>query len=225
MKETQHCIEYLLKINKEQTVKYKQNLLLNLMTTDILNHKENRDRLLSAIQTFSNYFQKAVQLRSVLTEDSAFYHVAQEHLKEEFLHNEKLLEDRHNKLPFFDPILEATSTWFAWKMLTLNDEERHLLVHLVLEASAAIFFREADAVMQHFKETDYFSIHNELDEEHEKLGIDLLYDLPPRKYERLLSVQKQGWAILNTACERIAIITWPEIPHTLVNKPVSVGAA
>lgn len=210
-------LDYLIDQNQEYISLFKQNLLIKLMSTDALSCKHNRDKLLSAIQTFSNYFQKTVQLRSVLTEDPEFLQVAQEHLKEEFLHNEKLLIDRGNELPCFDPVLETTSSWFAWKMFTLNDEERHLLVHLVLEASAAIFFQEADNLMQRYNETDYFSVHNELDSGHEKLGIDLLSDLPPRKYKRLLTVQMQGWAIVNVACDRIAFLTWPNIAHKVID--------
>ena len=89
-------------------------------------------------------------------------------------------------------------------MLTLDNTDKTLLVHLVLEASANLFFKEAQQVMEKHSETDYFKIHSEADEHHEEMGLKLLKGLREIDYKRLLNVQQQGWDMLDTACTRMA---------------------
>ena len=113
---------------------------------------------------------------------------------------------RNNVPPKWDPILEATSCWFSWKMLTSNAEEKTVLVHLVLEASANVFLSEADKMMNCYGETSYFKIHSDADEKHEKMGIDLLENLTEREYRCLSTIQHQGWDMINAACARMAFL-------------------
>lgn len=180
---------------------------MRFITSDRMKKKTTRTKLLDYIQVFSDYFQKTVLLRHALCETSKFLPITQEHLSEEFNHNVSLMRDRKNKPPAWDPILNATASWFSWKMFTLGEEEKTLLVHLVLEASANIFFHAAHKVMHHYSETDYFKIHSELDEKHEQMGIKFLTGLLPEQYQRLIEVQHQGWDMINTVCDRIARLT------------------
>ncbi|WP_026069282.1 hypothetical protein [Legionella tunisiensis] len=136
--------------------------------------------------------------------------IAQKHLIEEFGHDISLMNDRGNNPPKWDAVLDACSCWFSWKMLTLDNIDKTLLVHLVLEASAHLFFREAHNVMEKYGETDYFKIHSEVDEEHEMMGVCLLEGLREVDYKHLLIVQQQGWDVLNTVCRRIAELTLQE---------------
>lgn len=199
-----NSLQTLLKRNKIHSEEFTHSALMKTIISPEMSNIESRKRLLGAVQTFSNYFQKVVMLRSVLTENLKFRVISSTHLKEEFDHNEKLSSDRNHQPPTWDPILEATSSWFAWKMFTLNDEERTVLIHLVLENSANIFFHAAHKVMQKYEDTDYFKIHSEVDEKHEKMGYELLENLPADKYLHLINVQNQGWDMLNVVCTRIA---------------------
>lgn len=203
----QSTFDLLLKRNHQFISKYKKSSLLRLITSEQMSKKTTRIRLLDCIQVFSNYFQKAVMLRHILCETPKFLLITQTHLNEEFNHNLSLMQDRQHKPPIWDPILDATASWFTWKMLTLNDEEKTVLIHLVLEASANVFFHMAHKVMQNYGETNYFEIHSELDERHEHMGFELLTNLPSEKYQRLFEIQKQGWSMLNAVCDRIAQIT------------------
>ena len=200
-------LKLLLERNEKFAKQYKQNALMKLINSKEITQKSKRIKLLDGIQVFSNYFQKAIMLRHILCDDSRFYSVTHDHLTEEFNHNVSLLKDRNHRPPVWDAILEATAAWFSWKMLTLGEEEKTVLVHLVLEASANIFFQAAHKVMMTYSETNYFEIHAKLDEEHEKMGRDLLKGLSSEKYKRLLEIQEQGWNMLNSVCERIAICT------------------
>lgn len=205
--ETTSYLSHLLEKNREFIEVYKKNPLIQIVNSQDIVDKNKRYRLLDCIQTFSDYFQKVVMLRYVFCEDKKFFSVTQEHLKEEFGHNFLLMADRDDRPPFWDSILDAQAAWFAWKMLTLNQEEKTVLMHLVLEASANIFFREAHMIMQKYKETDYFKTHAEVDEEHEKMGVQLLQNIDEDRFRRLLEVQQKGWEVLNSICERIAYLT------------------
>jgi hypothetical protein len=194
----------ILAINEEWVMTFKTSDLMKLINSDAMKLTENRIRLLDCIQTFSNYFQKTMLLRLALTDNANFSALSQEHLDEEYGHNVALLEERGKRPAKWDPILEATSSWFCWKMLTLDNVEKTLLVHLVLEASANIFFTCANEIMQRYKTTDYFNVHAENDERHENIGTKLLENLTPKIYSDLAIVQEQGWEMLISACNRMA---------------------
>lgn len=203
-------LDNLLENNKIFVTEYTNNRLMKLIKSDDVKEKNVRKRLLDCIQVFSDYFQKVVMLRYVFCDNSKFLSVAQLHLTEEYGHNISLKQDREHRPTVWDPILESTSSWFAWKMFTLDEEEKTVLVHLVLEASAQIFFTQAHQVMEQYQETEYFKIHRDADEQHEQMGIDLLKELTVEKYQRLQKILSQGWAILNTACNQIALLIQQE---------------
>ncbi len=196
----------LLQENQNFITQYKNNPLMVLIRSEKMRDKTVRQLMLDCIQVFSDQFQKVVMLRSVFCDNLKFFSVANEHLNEEFGHNLSLLKDRNSQPALWDPILESTSCWFAWKMLSLNDEEKTVLVHLVLEASANVFFQEAHKVMNKYGETNYFKIHAEADEAHENMGKELLCHISKHQLERLFSIQEKGWDVLNTTCARIARI-------------------
>ena len=189
--------------NRDYIKQYKNNPLMVLIRSEKMQDKAMRECLLDCIQVFSDQFQKVVMLRSIFCDDPKFFSVVNEHLNEEFGHNLLLLKDRNNEPALWDPILESTSCWFAWKMLSLNNEEKTVLVHMVLEASANIFFQEAHKVMNKYAETDYFKTHAEADEAHEAMGKELLSNISKQQLERLLLIQKRGWDVLNATCARI----------------------
>ena len=194
----------LLNENKKFIDKFKHGRLMQLINSRRINEKFIRNKLLSCIQLFSDHFQKCVMLRHVLTDKENFKEVTQKHLDEEYNHNISLLADRNYTPPVWDPLLEATSAWFTWKMLLLDNVEKLLLVHWVLETSAHVFFTAAHKMMDSFKETDYFSVHAFSDKNHMMMGLDFLSDLRNEDYFHLSRIQQQGWDMLYAACDRIA---------------------
>lgn len=204
---TANTLPSLLELNQIHIDKYKDCALMRLIQSPQMAQKHTRERLLDCIQILSDYFQRTVMLRNALCDHHKFMPVTQAHLREEFEHNIDLKKDRQFRPAAWDPILEATSAWFSWKMLTLDNEEKTLLIHLVLESSANIFFTTAHQIMQKHGETNYFGIHAAVDSEHEEMGIKLLANLTNDKYARLMEVQEQGWGMINAACDRIAHLT------------------
>ena len=197
-------LEQITEQNEAWISKFKSSKIMQLVESGQLNNSDIRNSMMDAIQILSNYFQRALMLRSALTDTFNFAELAQEHLDEEYGHNVSLLQERNNRPPKWDPILESGSAWFCWKMLTLDNAEKTLLIHFVLEASANIFFTAANVVMQRYKTTNYFNVHAENDERHEALGFELLEGLTPKIYQNLALVQQQGWEVLIMTCDRIA---------------------
>ncbi|HVT62379.1 MAG TPA: hypothetical protein VHD33_02680 [Legionellaceae bacterium] len=197
-------LQTILTKNAEHLQNFQTNALMHCIQSTKMQDSIYRERLLDGIQVLSNYFQKIIMLRSVLTENTRFLKIAQIHLTEEFGHNISLMKDRHQKPPIWDAVLEGCCAWFAWKMFTLDDVDRTLLVHLVLESSANLFFHQAHQIMTRYGETNYFKLHSDVDEHHEALGITLLKGLNELHYLHLLDIQQQGWDMLNTICRRIA---------------------
>lgn len=197
-------LKKILEKNKVFISDYKKSKLLSLINSKHMGNKDAREKLLDCIQVFSNHFQKVVMLRQIFCEDKNYLAVSTQHLMEEFGHNLLLEKDRNSRPLLWDPILEASASWFTWKMMTLDNDEKTLLIHLVLESSACVFFQIAHQIMTQYSETNYFATHAEADEEHERMATDILSNIPPSKIERLLLVQEQGWGMLNTVCDRIA---------------------
>ncbi len=201
-------LHQLLENNKKYCEQYRaHSQLMRLISSPAMTDKTKRAALLDCIQVFSDYFQKTVMLRSIFCANRGYTPVVEEHLQEEFGHNTDLQRDREFREPVWDPILEAASAWFSWNMLVMDNDEKVVAMHLVLEASANIFFTAANQVMKAHGETNYFAIHAEVDGDHEQMGINLLQHLSPERYQRLIVVQKQCWDMLNTACDRIAVLT------------------
>jgi len=200
-------LRFILDKNLEYCNIFKQSALMRLIVDESMQNQEYRKRLLDCIQVFSNYFQKTVMLRFVLNDNPNHIKIAQTHLAEEFGHDVSLMRDRNEMEPIWDPILEASSAWFSWKMITLNNYEKTLLVHQVLEESANIFFVKANEVMLRYKETEYFKMHAEIDDSHASMGIKLLQDLTSAEYLNLAIIQQQGWDVLNVVCNRITELT------------------
>lgn len=196
-------LNYLLSKNQAYTQAFMQNALMTWIQSPDVNEAKNRARLLDCIQVFSNYFQKTVMLRAILNDNDVFSAIVQQHLTEEFGHNMSLMHDRKDRAPIWDPILEACSCWFAWKMFTLDNIEKTVLIHLVLEASANVFFVEAHKIMTAYAETNYFKVHAAVDDHHEAMGIQLLEGLREIDYQHLVNVQQQGWEMINTVCNRM----------------------
>lgn len=205
---SKYNLDYLLKQNEQYADRFRNSPIMQLIVSAKVDNAKSRQLLLDCIQVFSNYFQKTVMLRLILSDDDRFIKIAREHLSEEFGHDVSLMHDRNDRKSAWDPILDACSAWFTWKMFTLDNAAKTLLVHLVLEVSANIFFIEANQVMLKYKETDYFKIHAEVDEHHAQMGVKLLAGLSCEEYRSLNEVQKQGWDMLNSVCNRITEIIY-----------------
>jgi hypothetical protein len=186
--------------------KFKQSDLVKLVKSNVMQSKKKRFMLLDALQPFSDFFQKTVMLRYVFTENLFFLSDSEQHLCEEFGHNISLAKDRKNKEIIFDPILESAAAWFAWETFTLDNLEKMILVHWILEASAHVFFQAAHAATKNYDETDYFKTHAVLDEEHQNIPLFFFENLREHEFQSIMKILDRGWAILMVATNQVAAI-------------------
>jgi len=198
--------ERLLARNRQYCDQHRNNSLFALVRSGRLDDAQCRRRFLDAVQVWSNWFQKAVLARSALTDDPRFSPLYRDHLDEEYGHDTRLSADRNGRPETWDPVLEATSSWFAWKMLSLDNLEKIVLVHLVLEGAGAVFLPVVQPIIDSFHETTYFTLHKQADAGHATSADSYLAGHSVPTYRRLLRVQREGWDMFNVLCSRMATL-------------------
>jgi len=186
--------------------KYKKQFRKNKLFESKLNNNIQKDKFLRHFQIWSDEFQKMVLARVVFSETKEFKQLAWEHLAEEFGHNLELSQNLENHKETTDPIFEALGSWFTLKMMTLGDSERVVLVHLVIESCATIFYEKLGSIFFNHKAEKHFKTHMYLDPEHEQIGIDLLKRININD-SSLLAIQKKGWNMIEALFTRLAEIT------------------
>ncbi len=200
-------LERLLAVNAKLMDDHVSNDLFHFIAGSDVTEAPKRAKLLDTIQVWSTFYQRMVLLRSALTDHPVYRALANDHLAEEFGHDQHLAADRGDRLKaVWDPILESGSSWFAWKMMTLDDAAKTALVHLVLEGGSKVFHVRANPVMAKFDETKHFGVHDEADEGHFEMGMTALQGLSDKQYQYLETVVREGWDMLNLICARMATL-------------------
>ncbi|MFY9590118.1 hypothetical protein [Rickettsia endosymbiont of Halotydeus destructor] len=199
-----NLLEQLLLNNQIYKDNFRQNKLFKIVKENKLNNNVQKEIFLNYFQIWSNEFQKIVLARVVFSEEQNYSKLAWHHLEEEFGHNLQLLNSRKDYVLVEDPIFEALASWFIMKMLTLGDSGRTVLIHLVIESCATIFYEYLVPVFSNSNKAEkHFNTHCELDPKHEQIGIDLLRKMNITD-SSLLAVQKKGWIMIETLFARLA---------------------
>jgi quercetin dioxygenase-like cupin family protein len=203
------CLDSLLSGTRRRSNTFRKNRIFGLVESGALDDRETRRLFLRLLQVWSDAFASAMLARSALTENASFAAVFRTHLNEEFGHDDLFDDERGDErsLPR-DAVLRATSQWFTLKMLTLDDADKAVLVHLVLEAAASTFMPIARPVIGAYETgMTYFDVHDEADEEHTAMVASLLSDLDAKTCQRLRGTLDDGWDMFEAMCERIAELT------------------
>jgi len=171
--------------------RFRKGALMKLINSEFVQQEEVRDKLLEALNFWSDWFQRILAARVAAGNPKEYQELAEQHFAEEAGHNKSLLSMRHNMpVAFWEPILDATSSWFYQKVLSGTPEERTILMHCVLESASCIFHTQAQSM---FPETNHFSLHSELDQEHSKEGFEVLRKYPVHDVEHLREILWEGW--------------------------------
>lgn len=189
-------------INSEYIDHFKNNEIFNVLLEERLSDSQ-KNKFLDYLQVLSDNFQKMVLIRSGFTDNKEFELPFREHLKEEFGHNEALRNSRDNLISREDAIFESLCTWFNYKMLTLDNLEKIVLVHLVIESSADIFYGKIIPIFNTSK-ISHFECHAEHDNSHKEVDKDLFKHINKSTFDSLKLVLKQGWDIVEKQYERLA---------------------
>ena len=197
-------IDMLLENNLTQLEMFNDCNLMKLLRSNSISDKNVRDNILDYLQIFSNSFQKIVMQRFISTKKNIFSKIAEKHLQEEFGHNLILMKNRNDKETPKDHIIKENSDWFINQMLIADDVSKHILMHLILETTADLFFKSAYKAFLPYEKIDYLHLHDEADEDHSQMGMKQLASIDLSSVEGLIPLFNEGWARVIVICNRIA---------------------
>ncbi|OWO80962.1 hypothetical protein B5C26_15365 [Photorhabdus luminescens] len=199
--------EQLFSRNETYMERFDKHKLFSLVNRGLLKKTQAKKRFLDCFQVWSDHFQKMVLTRAATLHNDAFEELTMSHLEEELGHNRDIKNNRIDFEPVFDPVLEAASSWFAYKMITATELEKVVLVHLVVEASATFFYKHIKPVMDDTTPKAHFDVHSILDDEHVRMGYEFISNYNIEDGKPLFEIQNKGWAMLMTVMSRIADLT------------------
>ncbi|WP_412708336.1 hypothetical protein [Candidatus Rickettsia kedanie] len=197
-----NIIDRLILDNAQYKEQFRKNKLFKIKLDSTL----RKNKFLKHFWICSDAFQKMVLARVVFSETKEFKQLAWEHLTDEFRHNIELSQNLENGEEVTDSIFEALGSWFTLKMMILGDSEQAVLVHLVIESCATIFYETLGSIFLNHKSVKHFKTHMHLDPEHEHMRIDLLKQININD-SSLLTMQKKGWDMIDALFTRLAEIT------------------
>ena len=201
-KELQDTYEDLLRDQQKYEKRFLKNPLMKLVQSDMIKRKDVQDRLLKALNYWSNWFQKILAARVAVGAPPAFQESSEHHFAEEAGHNAALYNLR-GKAPtdLWDPLLDASASWFYQRMITGRPATRAILMHCVCEAASYIFHTEAKKV---FSTMPHFALHSDLDSEHAQEGFDLLKQIPDLDMREMRKVLQHGWDMFENLAAAMA---------------------
>jgi quercetin dioxygenase-like cupin family protein len=195
-------LEALLAMTREARAAFAQHPVFVLARDNRFAEAAARARLTAQLQVWSDHFQRILRLRSALVHDATFAPLAEAHLREELGHNEQLGSGLADARPW-DPVLESMCAWFVWKMQALGDVERTVLVHLVLEAAASVFYVEMRPWFAGDLAARHFDAHALDDDRHTEMGVDALRRAAALDLPRLSDLHARGWDVMHAMFDRI----------------------
>lgn len=206
MQAAEDALDRLLAANDRYVTNFSKHRLFTMVHNGYLADAGMRARFFDCFQIWSSHFQRMLQGRAFLSSDPSFQRLAQSHLGEELGHDQLLRRDRPDSRPVWDPALEAACAWFPWQMTCLGEPEKVVLVHLVVEASASVFYGAMAPVMAAAESRAHFDAHADAeDQRHFEMGVALLRrHVQHLDLRSLMAVQKRGWDMLATVFGRIA---------------------
>jgi hypothetical protein len=195
-------LEALLQHNEARARMALEGPYFALLRSGALDSSRSRKRFRDAARVFSDAFQTILLTRQATCRDARYAAIFHEHMEEELGHNELLTVPRARRAPA-DPILRATANWFCHQMLVLDNIDKAVLVHLVLETAGYHFHTLAKPVLSDDVSAEYFHVHAEADDDHKDVVTCLLANQHPNTYARLHQVVEDGWDMFDAMTKRI----------------------
>lgn len=199
-------------LNNQLLARHQENSLFTLFNSKVLETDvAKKNKFLSALSVWSHYFQKMLYARQAFCTDDELLPLYRQHLDEEYGHDTLLKNQYQIDDAVYDPLLESTSQWFINKMLSSDEAEKIVIVHMVVESSGHVFgeatkhiFNKASA--SHSEDT-YFDVHAEADDDHSQIGLAYIHKASPAQFPKLMETCRQAWDQMDLVHERIALLT------------------
>jgi mannose-6-phosphate isomerase-like protein (cupin superfamily) len=199
-------LEALLARNEERTAQFLKNPFFDLLRDDTLTDPAKLAVFRPTVRVFSDWFQTLLFTREATCFDDTFRSTFADHFREEVGHNE-LLGERKRDTPVRDSVLNALLSWFSYQMIVLDNVEKAVLVHLVLETAGHHFesLGSANASLRKDTSAKYFEAHA-ADDQHKDMVSGLITGCHPRTYQRLGVLLDEGWDTLGEITNRMAFL-------------------
>jgi hypothetical protein len=194
----------LIEANVAHLSEFLQSPLMQLIHSKSITNKNTRKRLLDYLQIFSDKFQIMVKQRFATTTHPHFKAIAKQHYDEEIDHNVILKANRHMKPTPTNQIIEHNADWFINIMKHADDITKHIVMHLILESTADMFFKEAYQAFLPYEKIEYLQLHDEADEEHAQMGMKQLESIDLFNIKNLIDIYDEAWGRLKIICDEIA---------------------
>lgn len=207
--EAEASLTELERLNESLLERHTRNPLFALFDSGRLRHEPAlRSRFVAALHVWSTYFQRMLHARQAVCADAVLRAEYGRHLREEFGHDLLLLERHDAGTGAYDTVLEAAGNWFVAQMHQLDEAQKIVLVHMVVESSGHVFGLAASRCLgRSGAADDYFELHAEADDDHRHIGRAHLGALPPSAFPRLMETCRQAWDQMDLVHERIAAWT------------------
>lgn len=156
--------------------------------------------LFGYIKRWSECFQVLLYLRQGNALNSELSTIFLEHLEEEIGHQKYLVNYNYT----FDATFESYCAWFERHISIVSDEEKTILMHMVLEAAGDVFSSHMTGESK--KEGslgDYINLHSELDEGHASMGCKQIEKYCNYYQDKALRFNLDCWEVFNTMFSHI----------------------
>ncbi len=168
-----------------------------------------RKAYLDSLQVWLDGNQTLLLSRQANCFEPAYATVFGRHLEDEFGHGllKKAWRVDHSEPKPRDPILEATTNWFAYQMYLLDNSEKAALMYLVIETASAAYHKQAQPVLARYAENHSLGANPSSDLDYAALGQDLLRNESPRTYARLRQITGEAWDMIGAMTDRVVELT------------------
>jgi hypothetical protein len=211
---TNSAVAELLDQNARLLERHKRLRTFRLFTDGTLESEARRDVMFKCVQVFARHFQTMLFARQHHCDDPAYRVLFLRHLREEAGHDEVLSKQRGCADEIWDPVMEGSAAWFVRCMSTLDNVEKLSVMHLVLESSGAYMGSVCGPAMRRFNSSQYFELHDEVDQSHVTMALEPLHRQSPETIARLRVLTGQAWLVLDVWVERVAALVLGEVPDS-----------
>lgn len=165
---------------------------------EAINFGQNEDfenRFFGYLKRWSQCFQRLIFIRQAITYDEGLLKIFYEHLQEEIGHEQILSKYNYEK----DMTIESYCSWFEEKIKAVNDHEKAIMIHSVLEAAGEIFSKSISTDTKQTK--NYIDLHSDLDEGHSKVCDSYIIDYSINNSDSTENIYNETWIAFITMFE------------------------
>jgi mannose-6-phosphate isomerase-like protein (cupin superfamily) len=199
--EQENSLDALLAYNAERAAAFAERPIFELLTDGTLEHGPCFDSCASALRTWRHGIRSLLLLREANASDPTYEGAFRRGA-------EAQVADREGskKILTRDPAIEAIAGWFTYQMYLLDDAEKVVITHLVLDSATSMFDERAARARSRSKGRRLPGIALAGVRETTPLA-QLLQHESPRGYARLKRVAGEAWDMIEAMTDRVVSLT------------------